>query len=237
MSEIETETETATLTPGPKKGKFISFEGGEGGGKTTQIKLLTEALNAAGIETLQTREPGGSPGAEAIRSLLVEGETDRWDAVTETLLHFAARRDHFQKVILPALEAGQWVLTDRFADSTLAYQGYGHGVNKKAIHSLYQFVAGNKQPDMTIILDLPAKEGLARAEARGTEKTSKVHQKEDRYERMGADFHERLRAGFLDIAKKNRKRCVVIDTTRTIEDIQFDIKRLVFEKFGMYEDD
>ena len=231
MSEIEEKTQL------PSKGKFISFEGGEGGGKTTQIKLLTEALNDAGIETLQTREPGGSPGAEAIRSLLVEGETDRWDATTETLLHFAARRDHLTKIILPALDKGQWVLTDRFADSTMAYQGYGHGVSKKAIHSLFQFVAGNRQPDMTVILDLPARDGLARAEARGAEKASEVHQKEDRYEGMGADFHDRLRDGFLDIAKKNRKRCVVIDTTRSIEDIQLDIKRLVFEKFGIYENE
>ncbi len=227
----EFETPIAPHNNRPKKGRFISFEGGEGGGKTTQIKLLTDALNTAGIETLQTREPGGSLGAEAIRSLLVEGETDRWDAITETLLHFAARRDHLTKVILPALNKGQWVLTDRFADSTMAYQGYGHGVSKKAIHSLYQFVAGNTQPDMTIILDLPPKDGLARAGAR------EADQKEDRYERMGAGFHERLREGFLDIAKKNRKRCIVIDTTRGIEDIELDIRRLVFEKFGISEDE
>jgi dTMP kinase len=215
------------------KGRFISFEGGEGGGKTTQIKLLTEALNAAGIDALQTREPGGSPGAEEIRKLLVEGEPDRWDSVTETLLHFAARRDHLTHVVLPALEKGQWVLTDRFADSTMAYQGYGHGISKKAIHSLYQFVAGNKQPDMTIILDLPPKDGLARAGARA----DGTIQKEDRYERMGAEFHERLREGFLDIAKKNRKRCVVIDTSRGIDDIELDIRRLVFEKFGVHENE
>ena len=230
MSEVEM-SEVESANDKPKKGRFISFEGGEGGGKTTQIKLLVDALTMAGIETLQTREPGGSPGAEDIRGLLVEGDTDRWDATTETLLHFAARRDHLAKVILPALESGQWVLTDRFVDSTMAYQGYGHGVNKKAIHSLHQFVAGNIQPDMTIILDLPAKDGLARAGSR------EESQKEDRYERMGPDFHERLREGFLDIAKKNRKRCIVIDTTRSIEDIQLDIRRLVFEKFGILENE
>jgi dTMP kinase len=222
------------VTTSTLKARFISFEGGEGGGKTTQIKLLTHALNAAGIDTLQTREPGGSPGAESIRSLLVQGEPDRWDPLTETLLHFAARRDHLTQVILPALKKGQWVLTDRFADSTMAYQGYGHGVNKKAIHSLYQFVAGSRQPDMTIILDLPPKDGLSRSKER---EEKKITQKEDRYERMGVDFHERLRDGFLDIARKNRKRCIVIDTTRGIDDIEQDIRRLVFEKFGIYENE
>jgi len=215
------------------KGKFISFEGGEGGGKSTQITLLVEVLKEAEIDVLQTREPGGSPGAEFIRSLLVEGETDRWDAQTETLLHFAARRDHLNKVILPALDNGQWVLTDRYADSTMAYQGYGHGVSKKAIHGFYQFIAGNKQPDLTIILDMPPEEGLARADSRSNEKTSDVHQKEDRYERMGLEFHARLRDGFLDIARKNKKRCVVIDATKSIEEIQTNINKLVFKRFGL----
>jgi len=219
------------------KGKFISFEGGEGGGKSTQLNLLAAALSETGIEVLQTREPGGSPGAELIRTLLVEGETDRWDAQTETLLHFAARRDHLNKVIYPALENGQWVLTDRYADSTMAYQGYGHGVSKKAIHGFYQFIAGNRQPDLTIILDLPAEEGLARAEARGGERTSEVHQKEDRYERMGLDFHSRLRDGFLDIARKNKKRCVVIDATKSIEEIQTNIRKLVFKRFRLSADE
>ncbi len=221
----------------PSKGKFISFEGGEGGGKSTQIALLIDALKEAEIDVLQTREPGGSPGAELIRTLLVEGETDRWDAQTETLLHFAARRDHLTNVILPALDKGQWVLTDRYADSTMAYQGYGHGVSKKAIHGFYQFIAGNKQPDLTIILDLPAEEGLARAESRGKEKTPEVHQKEDRYERMGLEFHARLRDGFLDIARKNKKRCVVIDATKSIEEIQTNIKKLVFKRFRLDGDE
>ncbi len=219
------------------KGKFISFEGGEGSGKSTQLKLLAETLSEAGISAVQTREPGGSPGAESIRSLLVEGETDRWDAQTETLLHFAARRDHLNKVILPALDNGQWVLTDRYADSTMAYQGYGHGVSKKAIHGFYQFIAGNMQPDLTIILDLPAEEGLARADARGDEQTSVVHQKEDRYERMGLEFHARLRDGFLDIARKNKKRCVVIDASKPIEEIQTNIQKLVFKRFRLAADE
>ncbi len=219
------------------KGKFISFEGGEGGGKSTQLKLLATALQESGIDVLETREPGGSPDAELIRTLLVEGETDRWDAQTETLLHFAARRDHLNKVILPALNKGQWVLTDRYADSTMAYQGYGHGVSKKAIHGFYQFIAGNKQPDLTIILDLPAAEGLARADMRANEKAIKIQQKEDRYERMGLEFHSRLRDGFLDIARKNKKRCMVIDATKSLEEIQTNIRKLVFKRFRLAADE
>ena len=219
------------------KGKFISFEGGEGGGKSTQLKLLAIALQESDIDVLETREPGGSPDAELIRTLLVEGETDRWDAQTETLLHFAARRDHLNKVILPALNKGQWVLTDRYADSTMVYQGYGHGVSKKAIHGFYQFIAGNKQPDLTIILDLPAAEGLARADMRANEKAIKIQQKEDRYERMGLEFHSRLRDGFLDIARKNKKRCMVIDATKSIEEIQTNIRKLVFKRFRLAADE
>ena len=168
---------------------------------------------------------------------MVEGETDRWDAQTETLLHYAARRDHLNKVILPALNKGQWVLTDRYADSTMAYQGYGHGVSKKAIHGFYQFIAGNKQPDLTIILDLPAAEGLARADMRANEKAIKIQQKEDRYERMGLEFHSRLRDGFLDIACKNKKRCMVIDATKSIEEIQTNVRKLVFKRFRLAADE
>jgi dTMP kinase len=219
------------------KGKFISFEGGEGGGKTTQIKFLYETLKLTGINVTQTREPGGSVGAEEIRNLLVDGPPERWDAVTETLLHCAARRDHINTVISPALKIGQWVLTDRFSDSTMAYQGYGHGVNKKALHSLQQFVAGNMQPDMTIILDLPIKVGLARTKERSAQNKNKIKRDENRYELMDADFHERLRKGFLHIAKNNRKRCVIIDTTRSIEEIRLTIQRLVFEKFGLSGDE
>jgi dTMP kinase len=218
------------------KGKFISFEGGEGGGKSTQINFLWRALRSVGIDVIQTREPGGSEGAEEIRNLLVDGEPDRWDAVTETLLHCAARRDHLKKTILPSLHAGQWVLSDRFSDSTMAYQGYGHGINKKAISNLQQFVAGDVTPDMTIILDLPIKVGLARAEKRSTEQIEPSRTVEDRYEKMDENFHERLRKGFLNIANNNRKRCIVIDTTRSIEEIRTTIQHLVFKKFGLKSD-
>ena len=217
-------------------GKFISFEGGEGSGKTTQINLLYQTLKSIGINVTKTREPGGSEGAEEIRKLLVEGTPERWDSLTETLLHCAARRDHIRNIILPALKQGLWVLTDRFSDSTLAYQGFGHGVSKKALGNLHQFIAGNMLPDLTIILDLPVNVGLARADDRASKQIHKTIDKKDRYERMDSEFHERLRKGFLNIAKNNQKRCVIIDATRSIQEIQTTIRKIVFTKFGLNED-
>lgn len=149
------------------KGKFITIEGGEGAGKSTQIAGLVAWLNGRGIEAVATREPGGSPGAELVRRLLVEGPVDRWDAATEALLHFAARRDHLLKTVWPALEAGKWVVSDRFADSTLAYQGYGHGLDLKVLGELYRLAVGEFRPDLTVILDLPVEIGLTRAAAAG----------------------------------------------------------------------
>ena len=190
------------------RGRFITLEGGEGAGKSTQIALLKSALEGQGLTVLTTREPGGSPGGEDIRNLLVNGATQRWEPLTEALLNYAARHEHLQKVILPALAAGTWVLCDRFADSTLAYQGYGHGMNREVIRRLHRLVVGDVSPDLTLIFDMPVEQGLARAGARGDG--------EDRYERMGVDFHQRLRDGFLEIAKKDPARCVVIDATGDI---------------------
>ncbi|MEE8351002.1 MAG: dTMP kinase, partial [Rhodospirillales bacterium] len=144
-------------------GKFITLEGGEGGGKTTQIKLLAEALKEAGIDPVVTREPGGAPAAEVIRRLLVEGDVARWQPMTETLLHYAARLEHVYNVIEPALTMGRWVISDRFADSTVAYQGYGHDLGRETINKVHELVLGSFQPDLTIILDIPMQDGLARA--------------------------------------------------------------------------
>lgn len=191
-----------------KRGRFITLEGGEGAGKSTQIKLLQNALEANGLRVLVTREPGGSEGGEEIRNLLVNGETHRWEPLTEALLNYAARHEHLQKVILPALQDGAWVLCDRFADSTMAYQGYGHRMNREVIRRLHRLVVGEVAPDLTLIFDLPVDEGLKRAGVRGTG--------EDRYERMGVEFHQRLRDGFLDIAKKEPVRCALIDATGDI---------------------
>ena len=186
------------------RGRFITVEGGEGVGKSTQVGRLTDALRERGIIALGTREPGGSPGAEDIRQLLVTGATGRWDALTEALLHFAARRDHLVTTVWPALERGEWVVSDRFADSTVAYQGYAHGLDRETIARLYALVVGKFVPDLTIILDAPVALGLARASERGGD---------DRYERMDVAFHERLRAGFLEIARDEPERCVVIDAS------------------------
>lgn len=194
------------------RGRFITLEGGEGGGKSTQARRLADHLERAGIEVVLTREPGGAPGAEEIRKLLVDGDVRRWDAVTEALLHFAARRDHLVTTVLPALEQGTWVISDRFADSTIAYQGYGHGVEIAALASLYEICAGSLKPDLTLILDLPVPDGLARAASRAGG--------EDRYERMDPEFHERLRTGFLEIARAEPDRCLVIDASQNEDEVQ-----------------
>jgi dTMP kinase len=204
------------------QGFFITLEGGEGGGKSTQAKRLAAALQAKGHEIELTREPGGSPGAEAIRALLLTGEVNRWDGMTEILLLYAARRDHVVKKIKPAMAAGKIVISDRFADSTMAYQGYGHGVDPAAIKELHHAVLGDFRPDLTLILDLPVDAGLKRALARPDMAKSAA---EDRYERMGQAFHERLRQGFLAIAAAEPARCRVIDAARDIEAVAADVLR------------
>ena len=204
---------------GMPRGRFITVEGGEGTGKSTQLPLITAYLRDANLEVIETREPGGSPGAEMIRALLVNGPTDRWDPVTETMLHFAARREHLERTILPALDRGAWVVCDRFADSTMAYQGYGLGVARELIEDLYGMVVGHMKPDLTIILDIPPETGLKRANDRRTGGT--------RYERMDLAFHERLRDGFIDIAKRETKRCVVVDATGSIEIVAAQIQQHV----------
>lgn len=184
------------------QGLFITFEGGEGAGKSTQVRRLAERLRAAGHQVVTTREPGGSPGAEAIRDLLVNGDADRWSPLTEALLMNAARRDHVERVIAPALERGAVVLCDRFADSTRAYQGAGGGVDPGFLRALEAAVVGETRPDLTLILDLPVAEGLGRAAGRGGG--------EARFEAKGLAFHERLRAAYLDIARAEPARCAVI---------------------------
>jgi dTMP kinase len=206
-----------------QRGRFISFEGGEGAGKSTQIRLLVAALAARGLDVIATREPGGSPGAEEIRRLLVSGDPGRWDGVTEALLHFAARRDHLARTVWPALDAGRWVVTDRFADSTMAYQGYGHGLGREPIERLYAVAVGDFAPDLTLILDIPVEAGLDRTQGRTGG--------EDRYERMDREFHRRLRDGFLDIAAREPGRCVVIDAARPVEAVQADMLATVLRHF------
>lgn len=211
------------------RGWFITLEGGEGGGKTTQLSRLAESLAARGVEVVTTREPGGAPGAEALRALLVAGDVNRWDPLTEVLLHYAARRNHLSETVWPALDAGKWVISDRFSDSTMAYQSYGQGVPRATVEDIHNLVVGDFTPDLTVILDLPVKAGLARAGHRNGEATDSGGT-EDRYERMGADFHERLRDGFLDIARREPERCVVVEATGDVETVHTRIMAAIDER-------
>ena len=207
------------------KGRFITLEGGEGSGKSTQTRLLKEQLEKQGLDVVLTREPGGSQGAEEIRNLLVNGDVARWDGMTEALLNFAARRDHLVKTVWPALEAGKWVISDRFADSTIAYQGYGHGLDLKSLYQLWDVAVDGFKPDLTFVLNLPVATGLARALGRGAG--------EDRYEKMQMQFHQSLQTGFLEIAKNDPERCCVIDANRAIEEIQQDLMTHLRTRLGL----
>lgn len=189
------------------QGLFISFEGGEGAGKSTQVRRLAQRLAALGREVVATREPGGSPGAELIRDLLVNGPAERWSPITETLLMYASRRDHVERVIVPALARGAVVLSDRFHDSTRAYQGAGGGAPGELIDALETHCLGAVRPHLTLILDLPVRVGLARAMSRGGA--------EARFESKGEAFHEQLRQGFRDIAAAEPGRCRLIDADQT----------------------
>lgn len=213
----------------PARGRFITFEGGEGAGKSTQIRRLAASLEAAGFEVCLTREPGGSPGAEQIRELLVTGETGRWDAVTELLLLYAARRDHVQRLIEPALARGCWVLCDRFADSTMAYQGYGHGLELGKIRELHRIVLGEMKPDLTLVLDLPPEAGLARTRADGD---AARRGGEDRFERMELAFHERMRDGFHAIAAAEPERVALVDAAQDPEAVRKAVADIVRDRLG-----
>ncbi len=202
------------------KGLFITFEGGEGAGKSTQIKMLQEYISSKyHRDVVLTREPGGSSGAEEIRNLLLKGDTGRWDALSELLLFTAARRDHLVKKIWPAMEQGAVVLSDRFADSTIAYQCYGYGFNQKMfnqVNLLYNIIAGDFEPDLTFILDLDVEIGLSRSRKR-------AGNDEQRFEDMDLTFHQNLRNGFLDLTKANPHRYVLIDAAQSIENMHAQI--------------
>lgn len=200
-------------------GKFLTFEGGEGAGKSTQVKALVTRLRDLGFEVVQTREPGGSSGAEALRDLLVNGDAGRWSPMSETLMMYAARANHLEQVIRPALTRGAWVVCDRFSDSTRAYQGAGGGVTQAFIEQIDSVVVGETQPDLTLIMDLPVEVGLKRADLRGGD--------ENRFESKGLDFHQRLRTGFLDRAMAHPDRYRVIDADQPIEVLSREIWRVL----------
>jgi dTMP kinase len=206
------------------RGRFVTLEGGEGAGKSTQLRLLAERLSATGIACLPTREPGGSPGAEAIRDLLLGPDSRRFDPLAEALLFGAARADHLAAAIRPALGAGRWVLCDRFADSTRAYQGAAGGLPVATITTLERLVVAETSPDLTFILDLDPALGLARAAARRGAGAA------DRFEGEQAEFHRRLREAFLAIAAAEPIRCAVIDATQPVDVIADTIWQVVRER-------
>lgn len=211
-----------------RKAPFITLEGGEGSGKSTQIKLLAEWFSENNIAHICTREPGGAPGAEQIRNLVLTGDVDRWTPMTEVLLYTAARSDHVERVIVPTLEAGQWVLCDRFADSSIAYQGAARGVGIEKVTDLQKLVLGELKPDLTLILDLPVSVGLGRAMSREKGKETM----EDRFERMDVSLHEVFRSVFLDIAEQEPERCVVVDANQDVDSLQKVLRSVIEAKFG-----
>src|SRR5690606_2829693 len=210
------------------RGRFITFEGGEGTGKSTHTRLLAAALEDRGREVVLTREPGGTPEAEKVRALLVTGDVSRWSPTAEALLNYAARDDHIRRVIAPALARGAWVISDRFHDSTRAYPGINGGADMDPIATLETCVLGETVPDLTFVLDVGSREGLSRAAGR----IGAPGDPEDRFERKGEDFHRRLREAFLHIARSDPERCIVIDTTRSVEEVAASIWQGVVSRLG-----
>lgn len=206
--------------------RFITLEGGEGAGKSTQIKLLAQAFAARGIKAITTREPGGSPGGEAIRGLVVSGAADKWNPVTESLLFMAARYDHLATIIAPALADGANVLCDRFYDSTYIYQGMAKGVGTAWLDQLYRQLFANTAPDVTLLLDLPPAIGLARTVKRG-------NVAESRFEQMDIGFHETLREGFLQLAHGAPERIAVVDATSDAQAVHHAIIKTVNARLGL----
>lgn len=213
-------------------GLFITFEGGEGSGKTTQINRLAQSLTELGHKVITTREPGGTEEAEKIRDLIVQKEGGEWTPLAETLLLFSARIMHVEKVIRPALNDGKIVICDRFCDSTLAYQGYGRGLDQHMIEELYVLTLGHFKPDVTFVMDIAPDVGLARAGRRIASESLSVSQREDKYEGLDLAFHERIREAFLDIAKRNEKRCVVVDADRPLDILADEIKNIALARIG-----
>jgi dTMP kinase len=207
--------------------RFVTFEGGEGAGKSTQIRLLADWLTAQGVAVTITREPGGAPGAELIRDIVLKGATDRWAPMSEALLMTAARTEHVERTIKPALADNHWVLCDRFYDSTVAYQGAGHGLGIERMQELQANALPGVRPDLTFMLDLPVETGLARAVGRESAKADR----EDRFERMDLSFHEKIRAAFLTIAARAPDRCVIINADTDITSLQEELRAAVSERF------
>jgi len=210
----------------PYRGRFLTLEGGEGTGKSTQINLLVEKLKMTGISALRTREPGGSEGAERIRALILAAGQARMGALTETLLFYAARNDHLETLIRPALEKGQWVICDRFSDSTRVYQGIMGTISAEILDRLEGLVVGPTAPELTLILDLPVEIGLGRAVARRGSLPA------DGFESENIEFHQGLRQGFLKLAERDPDRCVVVDAQGSQQEVADRIWAIVSDRFS-----
>jgi len=204
-------------------GQFITFEGGEGAGKTTQAKLLCEALEGAGIETVLTREPGGTFGAESIRDLVLDGTSERWSGMTELLLMYAARLDHVEKLIKPALARGAWVVSDRFSDSSMAYQGYARELGKDRVCGVHKAVMDGFGPDLTVLFDIDPIIAQKRVETRGEDLS--------RFDAESLDFHKTLRSAFLEIAKGDAERIAVIEADESPQAVHTRILHAVTKKY------
>ncbi|EJW21694.1 thymidylate kinase [alpha proteobacterium IMCC14465] len=205
-------------------GRFITLEGGEGAGKSTQIQVVKAYLEDRGIDVIVTREPGGTPAGQEIRSLLVSGDKDKWSPLSETLLILADRAAHLERVIRPALAAGKYVVCDRFFDSTRAYQGVAGGLGLEVIHNLQQVVLDKTLPDVTLLLDIPPEKGLQRAQERGGEL---------RFESKTLAYHQTLRQAFLDFAAQEPDRMAVIDADRDIEVVSADIRSILDDRLNV----
>lgn len=209
-----------------QRGVFISFEGGEGSGKSTQLKLLVEALSQHGLTMIQTREPGGTPEAEQLRNMILIGSADRWDATEELMLFSTARRNHTRNLIRPALERGEWVLSDRYLDSTTVYQGHGRGYDMARINTLHELATDGLRPDLTLIFDIDPAIGVTRSIARRGNT-------EVRFENLDTAFHGRVREGYLEIAKAEPQRCAVIDANGSIEEVRQRVWLAVEKRFSL----
>ena len=212
-------------------GRFITLEGGEGCGKSTQIELLAEYLRRKNIDVVLTKEPGSTEEGKILRQLLVTGDKDKFDAVSECLLYYADRRCNLTKVVWPALKEGKWVISDRYADSTEAYQYYGYDkrVDFQTLQSLYKIVAGDFKPDLTLILDIDPETGMRRSYA----KAETMAVKELRFESRQMEFHHNLRRGFLEIAKRDPQRCAVVNADADIETVHKRVIEIVEKRLGI----
>ncbi len=213
-----------------KKPIFISFEGGEGAGKTTQINRLKNYLENEGYSVVSTREPGGTPESEKIRDLVIQSNDAKWSAKAECLLFFAARQMHVERLIKPALSERKIVICDRFTDSTIAYQSFGHNLPIEFVKNIKREVIGDFEPDITFIFDIAPEMGLARSLKHNASTDNIKEKNEDRYEKLELSFHKRLREGFLTIAKENPQRCFVIDASDTIDNITNKLISIMKEK-------